>query len=63
MIIQIYNNIWLKKCAGESSQPHKTIIQQPLEGLSEIYTKWKNCRNVEVAVAVENRELELDGDS
>ena len=63
MIIKIYNNIWLKKCAGESSQPHKTIIQQSLEGLSEIYTKWKNCKNVGVAVAVATQELELDGDS
>ena len=63
MIIQIYNNIWLKKCVGENFQPHKTIIQKSLEGLSEIYTKWKNCRNVGVAVAAETRELELDGDS
>ena len=63
MIIQIYNNIWLKKCAGESSQPHKTIIQQSLEGLSEIYTKWKNCRNVGVAVVAATQELELYGDS
>ena len=37
----IYDNIWLKKCGGASSQPLKTIRQQSLEGLVEIYKMTK----------------------